>query len=61
MGTAVVFLVVAHMLWGTLASGVVVRELIVVAHGLSCSSAHGIFLDQGRTHVSQIGRWILYY
>ena len=33
--------------------------LIVVAHGLSCSPACGIFLDQGLTHVPCIGRLIL--
>ena len=30
-----------------------------VVHGLSCSSAHGIFPDRNRTHVFCTGRWIL--
>ena len=34
----------------------------VVAHGLSCCGACGIFLNQEDwTHVSYIGRWILYH
>ena len=37
---------------GTWASG-------FVAHGLSCSSVWGIFLDEGSTRVPCIGRWIL--
>ena len=32
-----------------------------MAHRLSCSAAHGIFLDQGSTHISCIGRQILYH
>ena len=32
---------------------------VVVAHGLSCSTACGIFLDQGSTRVPCIGRQIL--
>ena len=35
---------------------------IVVAHGLSCCEACGIFLNQEDwTHVSYTGRWILYH
>ena len=34
---------------------------IVVVHGLSCSVACRIFLDQGQTRVSHIGRLILYH
>ena len=42
-------------------SAVVARRLwsagsVVVAHGLSCSAACGIFLDQGSTRVPCIGR-----
>ena len=49
--TAVASLVTEHGLWGTQASVVVTPELcttdsIVVAQGLSCSSACGIFLAQ---------------
>ena len=40
--------------WGT-------WGLLVAAQGLSCSITCGIFLDQDRTHVSCIGRWILYH
>ena len=36
-------------------------DLEVVAHGLSCSKACGIFLDQGSNHVSCTGRQILYH
>ena len=32
---------------------------VAVAHGHSCSMAHGIFPDQGSNCVSYIGRWIL--
>ena len=35
--------------------------LVVVAHGLICSRAWGIFLDQESNCVSCIGRWILYH
>ena len=31
----------------------------VVARGLCCSTACGIFLDQGLIHVPCIGRWLL--
>ena len=34
---------------------------IVVARGLSCSAACGIFLGRDGIHVSCIGRWILYH
>ena len=34
---------------------------VVVALGLSCSVTWGIFLDQGGTGVSYIGKWILYH
>ena len=49
---AVVSLVVEHRLCGTWASVVVACGLestgsVVVTQGLSCSSASGIFLDQG--------------
>ena len=44
--------VVEHRLWGMWASVVAVPRLkstgsIVVVHGLSCSAAYGIFVDQG--------------
>ena len=32
-----------------------------MVHGLSCSAARGIFLDQGSNRVSFIGGWILYH
>ena len=49
---------------GTRASVVVARGLqgtgsVVVAHGLSCSTACGTFPDQGSNHVPCIGRRIL--
>ena len=49
---AVASLVAEHGLWVTWASVVVVSRLqstgsIVVAHGLSCPMACGLFLDQG--------------
>ena len=35
------------------------RALIVMAHGISCSTACGIFLDQGSNVCPLITRWIL--
>ena len=35
--------------------------LVAEAHGISCSTAHGIFPDQGSICVSCIGRWIFYH
>ena len=48
----VTFLVAEHGLWGAQASGVSCSSLqragsVMVAHGLSCSLAHGVFPDQG--------------
>ena len=34
---------------------------VAVLHELSCSTAHGIFPDQDRTHVSCVGRQILHH
>lgn len=34
-------------------------DSIAVVHGLSCSSARGIFPDRNRTRVFCTGRWIL--
>ena len=49
---AVASLVTEHGLWST--------GSVVVAHGLSCSAASGICLDQ-QLNVSCIGRQILYH
>ena len=46
--TAVASLVAEHGLYST--------GSVVVAHGLSCSTACGIFPDQGSNHVPCIGR-----
>ena len=63
---AVASCVAEHRLEGTRASAVVALGLqstgsVVVPHGLSCSVACGIFPDQYQTHISCIGRQILYY
>ena len=49
---AVATLVKEHGLW-------IVWALVAVVHGLSCSEARGIFLDQGLNPVPCVGRWIL--
>ena len=49
---AVATLVKEHGLW-------IVWALGAVVHGLSCSEARGIFLDQGLNPVPCVGRWIL--
>ena len=54
---AVVSLAVEHRLWGAWAS-------VVGAHGLSCSVAHGIFLDQGSNPCPlhwQVDSYLLYH
>ena len=53
----VAFLVAEHGLSGMQASVVVTPQ----AHGLSCSMACGIFLDQGSNPESCTGRQILYH
>ena len=37
------------------------QALVVVANGLSCSTACVVFPNQGSSRVSCIGRWILYH
>ena len=58
-------LVVVGRLFVTVASLVELRlqgtGSVAVVHGLSCSAASGIFLDQGGNRDSCVGRWILYH
>lgn len=42
------------------AAGLHSTGLIVLVHGFSCSMVWGIFLAQGRTYVSCVGRWALH-
>ena len=63
---AVISPVAEHRLWGSQASAVVAHGLygtgsILVVHGLSCSTARGIFPDQGSNLCLWISRHILYH
>ena len=64
--TEVASLVAEHRLQSVQPSVVVAPRFsitgsIVVVHRLSCPVARGIFPVRDRTHISCIGRWILYH
>ena len=63
---AVASLVGEHRLWAAWALVVATPRLystgsVVVVHGLGCSKACGIFVDQGSTCVCCTDRWILHH
>ena len=47
--------------WGSVVRAQALTGSGVVMHRLSCSTACGIFLDQGLNHVFCIGWWTLYH
>ena len=66
MGLSLQRLLLQQSILGAQASGAVVPRLEstglrVVAHGLHCSAAFEILVEQGSKLCSGVGRWILYH